>query len=122
MFTRAEEETVVVADRWVHSTEAIAMTLPEGMRNRLLTLTALERLSLPAPLLTVLLNAPDTVLDGRLTTRGESLPPYRVQLRRVYRDSIAPMCDVTVSTADPVDAVERKLLRLATEALKGELG
>lgn len=121
MVSRTEDDTVVIADRWVHSTEAIAMILASEVRGRLLALTALERGFLPSPILTVLLNAPDAVLDERLTARGEYLPPYRGELRRSYGTYIAPMCDVTVSSDRDVGEVEASLLKYAREALKGGL-
>lgn len=118
MVTRTADDTVVVADRWVYSTGAIAKTLDGEVRGRLLALTALERQSLPTPTLIVLLDAPDAVLDERLTARGESLPPHRGELRRVYRESIVMTCDVTVNTSMEAEAVAGRLLKLALENLR----
>ena len=118
MATRTADDTVVVADRWVYSTDAIAMTLDGDVRGRLLALTALERMFLSSPILVVLLDASDAVLDERLTARGESLPPHRGELRRVYRESIAMTCDVTVNTAGDSGRVSDRLLSLAKAALE----
>jgi len=118
MVTRTADDTVVVADRWVYSTDAIAMTLDGDVRGRLLALTALERMFLSSPILVVLLDAPDAVLDERLTARGESPPPQRGELRRVYREDIARVCDVTVDTSGDAGAVSERLLALALGAVR----
>jgi thymidylate kinase len=116
MVGREEDGRVVVCDRWVHSTDAIALT--QAVRGRMLGLTALERVSLPVPVLTVLLDAPDEVLDKRLLARGETIPPWAGDLRRVYREDIARVCDVTVNTSADAGAVSERLLALALGAVR----
>lgn len=118
MVAREEEGRVIVCDRWVPSTDAIALTLSGSVRQRMLGLTALERASLPAPILTVLLDAPDKVLEERLRARGEEIPPWARELRRVYREEIARMCDVTLNTAGDIGRVAERLLALSKAALE----
>lgn len=118
MVAREEEGRVVVCDRWVSSTDALALTFSGTVRQRMLGLTALERGSLPTPILTVLLDAPDAVLDERLRARGEEIPPWARELRRVYREDIARGCDVVLSTAGDSGRVADRLLALAKAALE----
>jgi thymidylate kinase len=118
MVAREEEGRVIVCDRWVSSTDAIALTLSGQVQQRLLKLTALERSFLPLPILTVLLDAPDTVLDERLSARGEAIPPWAGALRRVYREEIARVCDAVLSTAGDIDRVTDRLLSLAKVELE----
>lgn len=92
------------------STDALALTLSGSVRERMLGLTSLERVSLPTPILTVLLDAPDVVLDERLRARGEEIPPWARELRRVYREEIARVCDVVLSTAGDDGRVAERLL------------
>ena len=118
MVAREGEGRIIVCDRWVSSTDAIALTLSGSVRQRMRGLTALERAALPNPVLTVLLDAPDAVLDGRLLARGETIPPWAGALRRVYREDIARMCDVTVDTSGDAGAVSERLLALALGAVR----
>lgn len=119
MVAREGDGRIIVCDRWVHSTEALALSLrgdPTG--SRMLALSALERATLPPPVLTVMLDAPDAVLDARLTARGETLSPLTKTLRGVYRASIGPRCDAVLSTSDDADAVKGRLVTMATKQIK----
>lgn len=118
MIAREEEGRIIVCDRWVSSTDALALTFSGTVRQRMLGLTALERAALPIPILTVLLDAPDAVLDERLLARGESIPPWAGALRRVYREDIARVCDVVLSTAGDGGRVADRLLSFAKAALE----
>lgn len=113
-----EEDRVIVCDRWVSSTDALALTFSGSVRQRMLGLTALERVSLPTPVLTVMLDAPDAVLDERLLARGEAIPPWARELRRAYREDIARGCDAVLSTAGDSARVIDCLLFLAKVALE----
>lgn len=117
MIAREEEGRIIVCDRWVHSTEALALTASAPNRARMRELSTLERVSLPDPLLTVLLDAPDSVLDERIWARGEE--PSSRKLRRAYREDIARMCDVTLNTVGEVERVAERLLSLTLGALRG---
>lgn len=118
MVSREGEGRIIVCDRWVSSTDALALTLSGSVRERMLGLTSLERVSLPTPILTVLLDAPDVVLDERLRARGEEIPPWARELRRVYREEIARVCDVVLSTAGDDGRVAERLLSFAKAALE----
>jgi thymidylate kinase len=118
MVAREEEDRVIVCDRWVYSTDALALTSTEEARWRMLGLTAIERAALPNPVLIILLDAPDAVLDERLLARGEVIPPWARELRRVYREDIARVCDVTVDTSGDAGAVSERLLALALGAVR----
>lgn len=119
MISREEEGRIIVCDRWVHSTDALALTSSAPNLSRMQELSTLERLSLPVPILAVLLDAPDAVLDERLRARGESIPPWTRELRRAYREGVARICDATINTAGDVARVAERLLYLALGALKG---
>lgn len=119
MIAREGEGRIIVCDRWVHSTDAIALALRgDPIGSRMLALSALERATLPQPVLTVMLDAPDAVLDARLTARGEPLSPLTKTLRGVYRASIGPRCDAVLSTSDDADAVKGRLVTMATKQIK----
>ena len=118
MVARFEEDRVIVCDRWVYSTDALALTSTGEARWRMLGLTSIEKAALPNPVLIILLDAPDAVLDERLLARGEVIPPWARELRRVYREDIARMCDVTVDTSGDAGAVSERLLALAKAELE----
>jgi len=109
----SEKDTILVADRWYMSTSAIALTLPCPLRSRLIDLCHLEGHILPAPLLTVLLDAPDDVLDERIRDgRPQDAWETSHELRGIYRSMIRPECDIVLDTSRPKDEVQAEILAL----------
>lgn len=102
---------VWVCDRWYPSTQVLAHTVrEESVRERMLALTELERGYLPVPLLTVVLDAPEEVLDARLRARGEAVTERDRILRSLYR---ALPCDARVDTRGYAAEVRAELFALA---------
>lgn len=115
----SEDGSVLVADRWCMSTAAIAMTLPCPLRSRLIDLCHLEGHLLPAPLLTILLDAPDDVLDERIRDgRPQDAWEASRELRWIYRTMICPECDIVLDTSHPKDEVQARILELALDVLR----
>jgi thymidylate kinase len=115
-------DKVVVADRWYQSTSSIALTLPNPVRSRLIDLCHLEGHLLPQPLVTILLDAPDEVLDerirdGRPLDAWESCRDHALELRQVYRTMIRPECNAVLDTSRPKAEVYAEILQMALCAL-----
>lgn len=102
---------VIVADRWWHS------TMFEGRALRLAALRTLadaESLALPRYAALFVLDAPDDVLDARITARGETVDPLDHARRAVYR-----AFSVARDTSAPVAEVTRTLMRASLAAIGG---
>lgn len=117
-----EEADVVVTDRWVLSSYAVVRTLP-GDTLVPLALTLLvdaELHTLPLPRLTLVLDAPDPVLDARILARGVAVTDTDRACREVYRnpDMLRRWGAVRVDTDRPVEVVEAEVLALALRALE----
>lgn len=111
-------DTVVVADRWCHSTLVFSHTVEDvSTRARLNQLVAMERFTLPAPVMVVVLDATDVELDRRLIKRGEVVRPSDTTQRNAYRALARESAYITVDTEPPRDLIRRKLLGLSLLAL-----
>jgi thymidylate kinase len=109
--------TVVIADRWYQSTEAIALTLPNPLHSRMIDLCHLEGNVLPQPLLIVLLDAPDGVLNKRLSARGEAIPTGISVIRDSYRKMIGPCCHAVLNTDREKHIVQEQLIKMSLKVL-----
>jgi thymidylate kinase len=113
---------VAVADRWWHSNESLAYTFEDPLRSSILDLCHLEKANLPNPLLTMMLDAPDVVLDARLKD-GRSLDAWEARmdharkLRAVYREEIAQECQGVFNTDGSKEEVQARILKLTLRAL-----
>lgn len=112
-----DSETVVVADRWHYSTRVFSAIVEDALRHRLLELARLEELTLPAPLMAVVLDASDVELDRRLTKRGEPLRATDALQRHAYRHVVGPQVGTILNTGQDKDAVRNLLLHMAVSAI-----
>lgn len=104
-----EGPDVLVVDRWWHSTEVVGWTRREE-RIALWRLVSAERVALPPPLLTVLLDATDATLRARIEARGAVETDVDRDARPRYRDATItePWGAVTVDTeGDPAETTAR---------------
>lgn len=117
-----EEADVVVTDRWVLSSYAVARTLPRDtlVPLALTLLVDAELHTLPLPRLTLVLDAPDPVLDARILARGVAVTDTDRACREVYRNLavLRVWGAVWVDTDRPVEVVEAEVLALALRALE----
>ena len=114
-----ETDTVLVADRWYHSTWAYTAALTgEPVRVSMLGLSLYEDSILPPITLAVMLDAPDEVLDARLRARGRDPTADERVIRNGYRGYLAGSMDAIVDTAAPCEAVGARLLELSLAALR----
>lgn len=110
-------DTVVVADRWYHSTLVFAAIIDGALKTRLHVLAHMERNTLPAPVMLAVLDASDAELDRRLTKRGEVVRPSDTVQRETYRKTVCPHATVTLDTEQSRDVVRGMLLDLSLVAL-----
>lgn len=111
-------DTVVVSDRWYHSTSTFSHTVADpNLRMRLNLLVTMEKHTLPAPVMLAVLDASDAELDRRLTKRGEVVRPTDAVQREAYRLTVCPDATVTLDTEQSRDVVREKLLRVSLTAL-----
>lgn len=110
-------DTVVVADRWYHSTLVFAAIIDGALKTRLHVLAHMERNTLPAPVMLAVLDASNAELDRRLTKRGEVVRPTDMVQRETYRRTVCPHATVTLDTEQPRDLVRGKLMDLSLVSL-----
>lgn len=114
-----DTDTVLVADRWYHSTWAYTAALTrESVRAVMLGLSLYEDSILPPITLAVMLDAPDEVLDARLRARGRDPTADERVIRNGYREYLAGSMEAIVDTAAPYEAVGSRLLDLSLSALR----
>ena len=117
-----EEADVVVADRWVLSTDAIALARPsyDTTAYAMVRLALVEAGILPTPDLVVVLDASDTTLNARILARGVEVTDTDRACREVYRNAavLRVWAAVRVDTDRPVEVVEAEVLALALRALE----
>lgn len=111
-----DADIVVVSDRWYHSTEVFAFIVDGALKTRLNVLAALEKHTLPPPVMLAMLDASDGELDRRLTKRGEVVCNTDTVQRDAYRKIVRPHA-VTLDTEQSKDVVRCKLLDLSLAAL-----
>ena len=116
-----EEADVVVTDRWVLSTDAIALARPsyDTTAYAMVRLALVEAGILPTPDLVVVLDASDTTLNARILARGVEVTDTDRACREVYRNAavLRVWAAVRVDTDRPVEVVEAEVLTLALRAL-----
>lgn len=111
-------DTVVVADRWYHSTSTFSHSLADqSLRMRLNLLVTMEKHTLPAPVMLAVLDASDAELDRRLTKRGEVVRPSDTVQREAYRKTVCPHATLTLDTEQSRDVVRGRLLELSLVSL-----
>lgn len=76
-------DDVILCDRWWHSTHVEAFRTSD---NALGALARAEEMALPTPLLVVVLDAPDHVLNARMEARGEKVTREDMARRAIYRE------------------------------------
>lgn len=81
---RLPDVDVVVADRWLWSTEVAAQALGAGDAATLRNLARVERLKLPSAHV-ILLHAPQEEIERRLRARGESIDGVAAQQAEYWR-------------------------------------
>lgn len=114
-----DTDTVLVADRWYHSTWAYTAVLTrEPVRVAMLGLSLYENSILPPITLAVMLDASDEVLDARLRKRGRETTADERTIRNGYREYLAGSMEHVVDTEAPCDGVGARLLELSLAALR----
>lgn len=122
-------DDVILCDRWWHSTHVEAFRTSDSALG---TLARAEEIALPRPLLVVVLDAPDHVLDARMAARGEKPTQADRDRRSIYRECAGPAHawdgeTITrvmrggpppVVVVDSSGAVEDTAKRVATEVLR----
>lgn len=114
-----DRDTVLVADRWYHSTWSYTAVLTrEPVRVAMLGLSLYENSILPPITLAVMLDASDEVLDARLRERGRETTADERTIRNGYREYLAGSMESVVDTAAPCEEVGARLLELSLAALR----
>lgn len=120
-------DDVIVCDRWWHSTHVEAI---RSCQNALGTLAHAEEMALPRPILVVVLDAPDHILNARMNARGESVTLEDAARRAVYREgagearlwthvgSLVRQPAPPLVVVDSSGPVEETAKRVATEVLR----
>lgn len=111
---RVPQPPVLVCDRWWPSTQMLGLVLDD---DALCTLAEAECRQLGRPNLTVVLTAPDAVLDERLARRGTSTTDHDRALRRVYESHARVSGLPVVDTSGPPEAVTACLVELVRGVL-----
>lgn len=120
---------IILCDRWWHSTHVEAFRTSDSAMG---TLVRAEELALPKPLVVIVLDAPDHVLDARMSQRGEKPTQADRDRRSIYRECAGPAHawdgeTITrvmrggpppVVVVDSSGAVEDTAKRVATEVLR----
>lgn len=78
---------IILCDRWWHSTHVEAF---RTSNSSLSTLVRAEEIALPKPLVVIVLDAPDHVLDARMIGRGEKVTQADRDRRSIYREGAGP--------------------------------
>ena len=112
-----DQDVVVVADRWYHSTLVFAAIVGAPLKTRLHVLATMERHTLPAPVMLAVLDASDAELDRRLIRRGEVVRSTDTVQRDTYRNMVCPEATITLDTEQSKDMVRGKLLDLSLACL-----
>jgi len=120
-------DDVILCDRWWHSTHVEAFRTSDSALG---TLARAEEIALPRPLLVVVLDAPDHVLDARMAARGEKVTRADRDRRNIYREgagearlwahdgSYARHPAPPLVVVDSSGSVEETAKRVATEVLR----
>lgn len=100
---RGSAADVLVCDRWWLSTQVVGLVLDNDALGR--------------PALTVVLTAPDDVLDARLAARGTPTTDRDREIRRTY-ESLARVSGLPlIDTSGPPEAVTARLVELVRGVL-----
>jgi thymidylate kinase len=110
---RGATADVIVCDRWWLSTQVLGLVLDS---DALGSLAEAERRQLGHPDLTVVLTAPDAVLDERLARRGTPTTDQDRALRRAYESHAWGSGLPVVDTSGSPTAVTARLVELVREA------
>lgn len=122
-----EGPAVLVVDRWWHSTEIVGWTRQDA-RIALWRLVSAEKVALPPPLLTLVLDATDATLRARIEARGAVETDTDRDARTRYRDATItePWGAVTVDTEGDAAETTARLVAMALARLEerrcGECG
>lgn len=118
---------VILCDRWWHSSHVEAFRLSSSSIG---TLVRAEEIELQRPILVIVLDAPDCVLDGRMFARGERPSREDVARRAIYREgagearlwahdgSYTRQPSPPLVVVDSSGSVEETAKRVATEVLR----
>lgn len=107
--------SVVIADRWWLSTQILGLVLDN---DSLMSLAEAECRALGHPALTVVLTAPDAVLDARLAVRGTPTTDRDREIRRMYESHARVSGMPIVDTSGPVADVQGRIKSLAQSVAK----
>lgn len=116
---RRSAASVVVCDRWWHSTAVVSDVADRADESlALLSLvTGEEHMWRGVSITTVVLTAPDKVLDARLEARGTPATDYDRTLRRAYESCVYTRDLERVDTSGPPKAVTAQLVELVRGVL-----
>lgn len=120
---------VILCDRWWHSSHVEAFRTGNSAIG---TLARAEEIALPKPLVVVVLDAGDYILDARMIGRGEKVTQADRDRRSIYRECAGPAHawdgesimrvmrggPPPVVVVDSSGAVEDTAKRVATEVLR----
>lgn len=105
---------VVIADRWVLSTLVLGLATDS---DALVNLAGVEATQAAMPALTVVLTAPEDVLDGRLWRRAEGTTPLDREKREIYRAYARQNKLPVLETHGDAAAVTERLVELVRGVL-----
>lgn len=112
---RAHEDLrVLVVDRWWLSTQMLGLALDN---DALASLAEAECRQLGHPALTVVLTAPDELLNARLNARREYLLLHDYEVRRDYESHARVAALPVVDTSGTPETVTERLVELVREVL-----
>lgn len=106
---------VMVCDRWWPSTQMLGLVLDD---DALGSLAEAECRKVGHPDLTVVLTAPDVVLDARLAARGTPATDHDREVRRTYESTARTRSLPVVDTSASTETVTARLVEL----VRGVLG